>query len=886
MIKNNIVVGNAEGIGVCDNVDPINSHNNSWNNGGYNWFGLLQGVGAISSDPLFVDEVGGNYHLKENSPCMDSGTDAGVYIDIGGDMRPFGMGFDMGADEFMPTIWIQTEDYDQGGQHVAYYDKTLGNAGGQYRNDDVDIWWYYPNTYYTGSNSTGEWLNYTIDVPADGNYRLDIKVATPKDNRRVHVEFDGVDKTGSLTVPNTGWWTTWQTLSANVALNAGQQVMRLVIDYGGLNIDQISLVYIGGTESVETPTIKPNGGTFIESVDVTLATATASATIYYTTDGSDPITSGTSTEYISPYTLTEDTTVRAYAMKTGVINSDVATVDFTILKEPVLTGLTIQAEDYDRYYDRTPGNAGGHYRNDDVDIWWYYPNTYYTGSNSTGEWLNYTIDVPADGEYKINLKVASALDNRRLHVEFDDEDKTGPLTVPNTGWWTTWQTLSANVTLNAGRQVMRLVIDYGGLNIDWISLVFVGDLLMNGSFENGIDTPSDWMWNAWQQSAIPTWDDSNASSGDKSARIDSTTPNDARWIQSVEVEPDTLYFLSGWIKTENVGHTEESVDAGANLCLYDTWTRSEGVFGTNDWTKKSVLFNSGGQSEVVVGARLGYWSGTTTGTAWFDDIKLEPIVPMYPHPSWKILVLIYQETDFEFTYDTGTHHHYVASMTADEMDRAALAARQFVELDIPALTSGNMIPSITVRFPERALNKLSPIGGGWWPSPEDTAPERDPEFDSVIVIWDTRAIDTTTNNYQWIGYGDGLAAHRGTGQTYLSMQIDAAISRGHRNVFKHEWGHCILFYFDVVETTPIPAVSNHASVEDYVNCQTGKRYVWTDETLANPIPNSIYNNASGFTHDYYSGLTATADRPKRCLGVTLDAWALGGPVSHSGNINQ
>jgi len=412
------------------------------------------------------------------------------------------------------------------------------------------------------------------------------------------------------------------------------------------------------------------------------------------------------------------------------------------------------------------------------------------------------------------------------------------------------------------------------------------NILSNGGFEEGdyssTGSPIDWAWDAWQPSAVPTWDDTQACTGDKSVKIYAPAPNDARWIQTVDVEPNKLYYLSGWIKTDNVSHTAESVDAGANLSLYGTWTHSAGVFGTRDWTRNGILFNSGSDVQVTVGARLGYWGGTTTGTVWFDDLELKPIVPMDPHPSWKILVLIYQETDFEFTDNTGTYHHYVASIMQDEMEQAALAAKQFVEIDIPALTSGNMVPEITVRFSERALNELSPVGGGWWPSPEDTAPERDPEFDSVIVIWDPRTTDLTTNNYVWIGYGDGLAAHMGTGQTYFSMQIDAAVYRGHRNVFKHEWGHCILFYFDAVGTTPKPTVSNHAEATDYVNCQTGQFYVWQDETLANPIPNSIYNNDSGFTHDYYSGTTATADQPSRCLGITPDAWALGGPVSHSG----
>jgi hypothetical protein len=414
------------------------------------------------------------------------------------------------------------------------------------------------------------------------------------------------------------------------------------------------------------------------------------------------------------------------------------------------------------------------------------------------------------------------------------------------------------------------------------------NLLSNGSFEEGAYSPTEsppyWAWDAWQPSAIFTWDNTQARTGDKSVKIDAPTSNDARWIQTVDIEPNTWYFLSGWIKTDNVGHSSEAVDAGANLSLYGTWERSAGVFGTQGWTRNSILFSSGDDIQVTVGARLGYWAGTTTGTAWFDDLQLTPIAPMDPHPGWKILVLIYQETDFEVTDDNGIYHHYVASMTQDEIEQAALASRDFVEIDIPALTSENMIPEVTVRFPDRALTRLSSIASGWWPSPDDTASERDPQFDSVIVIWDTRAIDLTTGGYEWIGYGDGLAAYMGTGQTYVAMQIDAAISRGSRNVFKHEWGHSILFFYDAMGTAPKPAVSNHADATQYVNCQTGQFYVWEDETLANPIPNSIYNNESGFTHDYYSGKTATADQPTRCLGITSEAWAFGGPVSHSGNI--
>ena len=56
------------------------------------------GEGNIDADPLFVG--GGNYYLRPMSPCINAGTDAGVYEDKDGQTRPWGQDFDMGSDEF------------------------------------------------------------------------------------------------------------------------------------------------------------------------------------------------------------------------------------------------------------------------------------------------------------------------------------------------------------------------------------------------------------------------------------------------------------------------------------------------------------------------------------------------------------------------------------------------------------------------------------------------------------------------------------------------------------------------------------------------------------------------------------------------------------------
>ena len=54
-------------------------------------------------DPLFIDPVNYDNHLKPDSPCIDAGINAGVYVDFDGDIRPQGLGFDIGADEYVST---------------------------------------------------------------------------------------------------------------------------------------------------------------------------------------------------------------------------------------------------------------------------------------------------------------------------------------------------------------------------------------------------------------------------------------------------------------------------------------------------------------------------------------------------------------------------------------------------------------------------------------------------------------------------------------------------------------------------------------------------------------------------------------------------------------
>jgi phosphatidylserine/phosphatidylglycerophosphate/cardiolipin synthase-like enzyme len=131
---------------------------------------------------------------------------------------------------------IEAENFDRGGQDVSYFDTTSGNTYGAYRSTNVDI----EATSDSGGGydiakvKAGEWLKYTVLVTAPATYPLTVRVANVGSGGRFHVEVDGVNKTGSINVPDTGGWQTWTTLSAaNISLTAGSHVIRVYFEAVG-----------------------------------------------------------------------------------------------------------------------------------------------------------------------------------------------------------------------------------------------------------------------------------------------------------------------------------------------------------------------------------------------------------------------------------------------------------------------------------------------------------------------------------------------------------------------------------------------------------------------------------------------------------------------------
>lgn len=109
---------------------------------------------------------------------------------------------------------------------------------------------------------------------------------------------------------------------------------RNLIDTNAVVVMRDWINSLPGTQALSPPTITPNGGAFTNSVNVTLSSTNAGASLYYTLDGSLPTTNAFL--YSSPVVLTSDVTLRANAIESGYNNSVSLSATFSIFAVPPL----------------------------------------------------------------------------------------------------------------------------------------------------------------------------------------------------------------------------------------------------------------------------------------------------------------------------------------------------------------------------------------------------------------------------------------------------------------------------------------------------------------------------------------------------------------------
>jgi peptidoglycan/xylan/chitin deacetylase (PgdA/CDA1 family) len=438
---------------------------------------------------------------------------------------------------------VEMEDFDEGGSGSAYSDTTPVNEGGQYRlNEGVDISrdTAAGNSHVVGWTTAGEWLQYTVNVASSANYTVETRVSGVGTGGQFRILVNGTDKTGVLAVPNTGAWNVYQTVSkTGVALSSGIQTVRVVMVTAGTS------GHVGAFDWFrvrEAPPAPPR-----------LA-----------------FPSGT------PWALPG----------------------------------TVEIENFDSggpgvaYGDATPANEGGQYRVDDgVDIArdTGAGNSNVVGWTKAGEWMEYTVNLSQSGTYTLETRVAAVGAGGQFRLEFNGVDKTGSLTVPNTGAWNVYQTVpKTGVSLSSGIQTVRVVMVTAGTSghvgaFDWFRVVSTV-----APFQSAYPSGTPW--------ALPgTVEAENFDNGGPGVAYGDATPaNEGRQYRlndSVDIARDTNAGNSHVVGWTPAG---EWLEYTVNVTLPGTYALDTRVAGVG----------TGGQFRIVVDGvdKTGLMAVPNTGT--------------------------------------------------------------------------------------------------------------------------------------------------------------------------------------------------------------------------------------------------------------------------------
>ncbi len=188
--------------------------------------------------------------------------------------------------------------------------------------------------------------------------------------------------------------------------------------------------------------------------------------------------------------------------------------------------------------------------------------------------------------------------------------------------------------------VKNLLGNAENLNDEWLSAALKASAKHHGvdgfdatSFEPGADllTKAEWTprtYSGGDNGGTYTKPDSEGIEGSDCLKIVVTKPMDTSFHTVIGVKANTRYRLSGKIKTKDV----KGNAMGALLNVHeiqggDNRALTKSLKGNQDWTEVSVDFNSEGRREISINALFGGW-GQSTGTAWYDDIKLQELVPV------------------------------------------------------------------------------------------------------------------------------------------------------------------------------------------------------------------------------------------------------------------
>ena len=448
----------------------------------------------------YVPEALGKYDLK----AVVVATDGSQYERLSGFTAYRPRSPYKGGTELPGTL--EAENFDTGAEGITYHDTDTKNEGtNSYRTDGggMDIV-SCTGGYAIGYTSSGEWLEYTVDVKEAGIYSYDATVSSGVTSSSFSLSLntnDGLVKlTDAVAVPcvTANSWDTYRVVHGRllVPLEAGKQIIRVNITGSSCNIDKFVFKHVEVDDNMAVSVVAdPSPATVGENTTITVNASSATSTI----DNVKIYLEGvllktlTSEPFETTYKPTAKGTVNFFVIATDAEGKQSPIVRKTItvnnkrsaFRTVVNLPGVIQAENFDKggegltFHDSDSNDEGGtSYRTDNegVDIV-SGGSGYVIGYTAADEWLEYTVNFTQPGKYSYEATVSSGATGSGFTIGLVENGKVTNLAkvnVPQTASnsWDTYKVVSGNLNkeFETGQQILRITINGAYCNIDKIEL--------------------------------------------------------------------------------------------------------------------------------------------------------------------------------------------------------------------------------------------------------------------------------------------------------------------------------------------------------------------------------------------------------------------------------
>jgi glucose/arabinose dehydrogenase len=183
---------------------------------------------------------GGNANQTFKAPATGTITYTAVYTATTLPNAPY-----QGLIAQIPGI-IEAENYDVGPS--PFLDKNGGGDNVYRIGDGVGTEGCSEGGFNLAYVAKDEWLKYTAQVTTTGNYNINLRIASPYNTRKLHLEVDGINVTGTVNIQNTGGFQAWQNaVISNIALTQGVHVITLYFEENDINVNKMEFILTGNT---------------------------------------------------------------------------------------------------------------------------------------------------------------------------------------------------------------------------------------------------------------------------------------------------------------------------------------------------------------------------------------------------------------------------------------------------------------------------------------------------------------------------------------------------------------------------------------------------------------------------------------------------------------